>query len=112
MPVTNVVVSHRKCVWCSTKTTFNVYVSQQSQIQFEDEDLAVYMSFHWVTTTLSSLRTTTCDALVAPSGDPRPEIEFDFEEKHIHKCTLKVVFVEHHTHFLWETNTVVAGKTS
>jgi len=34
-----------KCVWCSTKTTFNVYVSQRSQIQFEDEDHAVYMSF-------------------------------------------------------------------
>ena len=56
-----------KCVWCSTKTTFNVhvFVSQQSQIQFED---AVYMSFCWVTTTLSSLRTTACDALIVPSG--------------------------------------------
>ena len=53
-----------KCVWCSTKTTFNVYVSQRSQIQFEDKDHAVYMSFLWVTTTLSSLRTTTCDALI------------------------------------------------
>jgi len=56
-----------KSVWCSTKTTVNVYVSQRSQIQFEDKDHAVYMSFHWVTTTLSSLRTTTCDALIVPS---------------------------------------------
>jgi len=58
-----------KCVWCSTKTTFNVYVSKRSQIQFEDKDHAVYMSFRWVTTTLSSLRTTTCDALVVPSEE-------------------------------------------
>ena len=56
-----------KCVWCSTKTPFNVYVSQRSQIQFEDEDHAVYMSFRLVTTTLSSLRTTACDALIVPS---------------------------------------------
>jgi len=56
-----------KCVWCSTKTTFNVYVSQRSQIQFEDEDHAVYTSFRLVTTTLSSLRTTACDALIVPS---------------------------------------------
>ena len=49
------------------KTTFNVHVSQRSQIQFEDADHAVYMSFRWVTTTLSSLRTTTCDALIVPS---------------------------------------------
>ena len=34
-----------KCVWCLAKTTFNVYVSQQSQIQFKDKDHAVYMSF-------------------------------------------------------------------
>jgi len=27
------------------KTTFNVYVSQQSQIQFEDENHAVYIIF-------------------------------------------------------------------
>jgi len=54
-------------VWCSTKTTFNVYVSQGSQLQFEDEDHAVNMSFRWVTTSLSSLRTTTCDALIVPS---------------------------------------------
>ena len=46
---------------------FNVYVSQRSQIQFEDEDHAVYMSFRWVTTTLSSLRTTTRDAFIVPS---------------------------------------------
>ena len=26
------------CVWCSTKTTFNVYVSRRSHVQFEDED--------------------------------------------------------------------------
>jgi len=52
---------------CSSKTTFNVYVFQRSQIEFEDEDHAVYMSFCWVTTTLSSLRTTTCDALIVPS---------------------------------------------
>ena len=45
-----------------------VYVSQWNQIQFENEDHAVYMSFRWVTTTLSSLRTTTCDALIVPSG--------------------------------------------
>jgi len=49
------------------KTTFNVYVSQRSKIQFENEDHAVYMSFRSVTTTLSSLRTTTCDALIVPS---------------------------------------------
>jgi len=48
-------------------TTFNVYVFQQSQIQFEDEDHAVYMTFGWVTTTLFSLRTTTCDTLIVPS---------------------------------------------
>jgi len=58
-----------KCVWCSTKTTFNVNVSQRSQIQFEDEDHAVYMSFRWVTTTLSLLRTTACDALIVPSDN-------------------------------------------
>jgi len=46
----------------------HVYVSQRSQIQFEDEEHAVYMSFFWVTTTLSSLRTSTCDALIVPSG--------------------------------------------
>ena len=56
-----------KYVWCSTKTTFNVYVSQRSQIQFEDEDHVVYMSVRWVTTTLSSLRTTACYALIVPS---------------------------------------------
>ena len=44
-----------------------IYVSQQSQIQFEDEDHAIYISFCWVTTTLSSLRTTTCDTLFVPS---------------------------------------------
>ena len=49
------------------KTTFNVYVSQRSQIQFEDEHRAVYISFRRVTTTLFSLRTTTCDALFVPS---------------------------------------------
>jgi len=36
-------------------------------MQFEDEDHAVYMSFRGVTTTRSSLRTTTCDALIIPS---------------------------------------------
>jgi len=41
----------------------NVYVSERSQIQFENENHAVYMSFRWVTTTLSSLRPTTCGAL-------------------------------------------------
>ena len=30
-------------MWCSTKTTFNVHVSQRSQIRFEDEYHAVYM---------------------------------------------------------------------
>jgi len=34
-----------KCVWCSTKTSFNVYVSQRSQIQLEDVDHAVYKGF-------------------------------------------------------------------
>jgi len=36
-----------KGVWCSMKTTLivHVYVSHQSQIQFEDEDHAVCMSF-------------------------------------------------------------------
>jgi len=56
-----------KCVWCSMKTTFNLYVSHRSHIQFEDEDHAVYMSFRWVTTSLSSLRTTACDAVIVPS---------------------------------------------
>jgi len=32
-----------KIVWCST----NVYVSRLSQIQFQDEDHAVYISFRW-----------------------------------------------------------------
>ena len=32
-------------------THFYVYVSQRSQIQFEDEDHAIDMSFRWVTTT-------------------------------------------------------------
>ena len=32
-------------MWCSTKTTFNVYVSQWSQIQFEDEDHAVFVEY-------------------------------------------------------------------
>jgi len=50
------------------KTNFNVYISQRRHIQFDDEDYAVYMSFRWVKTTLSSLRTTTCDALIVPSG--------------------------------------------
>ena len=42
-----------KGVWCSTKTTFtrNVYVFHQSQIQFQDEDHAVFISFRWVTST-------------------------------------------------------------
>jgi len=31
-----------KGVWCSTKTTFNVYVSYQSQTQFKVEYHAVY----------------------------------------------------------------------
>jgi len=59
-----------QCVWCTTKTTFNVYVSERSQIQFEDEDHAAFMSFRLVTTTLSSLRTTACDALIVPSEVP------------------------------------------
>jgi len=54
-------------MWCSTKTTFNVYVSQRSQIKFEDEDYAVNISFRWVTTSLFSLRTTACDDLFVPS---------------------------------------------
>ena len=57
-----------KWVWCSMKTTFNVYVSQRIQTQFEDVDHNVYISFRWVTTTLSSLRTITCDTLFVPSG--------------------------------------------
>jgi len=40
-----------KVVFVEHLTHFNVYVSQRSQIQFEDEDHAVYISFRWVTTT-------------------------------------------------------------
>jgi len=57
-----------KCVWYSMKTTFNAYVSQRSQIQFEDEDHAVY-KFSLSNNYMSSLRTTTCDALIVPSGN-------------------------------------------
>jgi len=64
-----------KCVWCSTKTTYNVYVSQRSQIIFEDEDHAVNISFRWVTTTLFSLRTTSCDALFVPSDKSRSDLQ-------------------------------------
>ena len=53
---------------CVVLNEDHFYFSQRSQIQFEDEDHAVDMSFRWVTTTLSSLRTTTCDALIVPSG--------------------------------------------
>jgi len=56
-----------KCSSLSTTYMF-VYVSQRSQIQFEDEDHVVYMRLCWVTTTLSSLRTTTCDAIIVPSA--------------------------------------------
>ena len=43
-----------KCGCCSTMTTFNVlvYVSQLSQIQFEDEDHAVYISVLQITVLL------------------------------------------------------------
>ena len=54
---------------CVVLNEDHIYVSQRSQIHFKDEDHAVHMSFRWVTTTLSSLRTTTCDALIVPS-DP------------------------------------------
>ena len=68
-------------VFVEHHTHFNVYVSQRSQIQFEDEDHAVYMSFRSIlglgsnylnefslsNNYMSSLRTTTCDALIVPS---------------------------------------------
>jgi len=70
----HVVVTQRKLVWTAWSSSsnwiwlrwetftlkvvfvehhkhFNEYVSQRSQIQFEDEDHAVYISFRWVTTT-------------------------------------------------------------
>jgi len=34
-----------KVVFVEPHTHLNVYVSQQRQIQFEDEDRAIYMSF-------------------------------------------------------------------
>jgi len=40
-----------KVVFVEHLTHVNVYVSQRSQIQFEDEDHAIYMSLRWVTTT-------------------------------------------------------------
>jgi len=40
-----------KVVFVEHHIHFNVYVSQQSQIHFEDKDHAIYMSFRWVTTT-------------------------------------------------------------
>jgi len=40
-----------KVVFVEHHTHFNVYVSQPSQIQFKDEDRAVYIRFRWVTTT-------------------------------------------------------------
>jgi len=40
-----------KVVFVEQHTHFYVYVSKRSQIQFEDEDHAIYMSFPWVTTT-------------------------------------------------------------
>ena len=48
-------------------TTFNMYVSQRSQIIFEDEDHAINIRFRCVKTTLFSLRTTTCDVLFVSS---------------------------------------------
>ena len=47
------VQSKRHKLWFSKKhhTLFIINVSQRSEIQFEDEDHAVYISFHWVTTT-------------------------------------------------------------
>jgi len=60
-------VTDKMCVMLNEDHLY-VNVSKQSQIQFEDEDHAVYMSFRWVTTTLSSLRTTACDALIVPSA--------------------------------------------
>jgi len=38
-------------VFVEHHTHFYVYVSQRSQVQFEDDDHAIYMSFCWVTTT-------------------------------------------------------------
>ena len=35
-----------KVVFVEHHTQFNVFVSQRSQIHFEDEDHAVYMNFH------------------------------------------------------------------
>jgi len=40
-----------KVVFVEHHTQICVYVSQRSQIQFEDEDRAIYMRFCWVTTT-------------------------------------------------------------
>jgi len=40
-----------KVVFIEHHTQICVYVSQWSQIQFEDEDCTIYMSFCWVTTT-------------------------------------------------------------
>jgi len=48
------------------------------------EDHVVYMSFHWVTTTLSLLRTTTCDTLIVPS---------DLVGKEIHKLKIPTKYL-------------------
>jgi len=39
-----------------------------------------------------------CSCYSTKTHDPHPQIEYDFDEKHI-QCILKVVFVEHHTQF-------------
>jgi len=41
--------------------------AQRSQIQFEDEDHAFYMSFRWVTTTCLRWEPQPVDALIVPS---------------------------------------------
>jgi len=64
-----------KGVWCSTKTTLNVYISHRSQIQVENKDQAIYISFRWSNNYMSLLRTTTCDALFVPSGKTAPYLK-------------------------------------
>ena len=47
--------------------TLNVYVFQRSQIQFQFKGHAVIHKFSMSNNYMSSLRTTTCDALFVPS---------------------------------------------
>jgi len=55
-------------VFVEHHTHFYVYVSQRSQIQFKDEDHAISKyEFSLSNYYMSSLRTTTCDALIVHS---------------------------------------------